>query len=57
MTSNLTTFNFGDSKINTFTIDGEPWFVAKDIALVLGYSDPTTAIRSHCRGCKGCTPS
>ena len=31
-------------------IDGEPWFVGKEIAEVLGYKDATTAIRSHCRG-------
>ncbi|MGE8318345.1 MAG: Bro-N domain-containing protein [Comamonas sp.] len=31
-------------------IDGEPWFVGKDVADALGYADPTTAMRSHCRG-------
>jgi prophage antirepressor-like protein len=30
--------------------DGEPWFVANDAAKILGYADPTTAVKSHCRG-------
>ncbi|GAB1537074.1 hypothetical protein ADMFC3_27050 [Geovibrio sp. ADMFC3] len=30
--------------------DGAPWFVAKDVAEVLGYKDTTNAIKAHCRG-------
>jgi prophage antirepressor-like protein len=33
--------------IRTITIDGEPWFVGKDIALALGYSDTAKAIKAH----------
>lgn len=33
--------------IRTLTIDGEPWFVGKDIAKVLGYSDTDQALRKH----------
>lgn len=29
--------------------DGEPWFVAKDVASILGYSNPQKAIRDHCK--------
>lgn len=29
--------------------DGEPWFVATDIAKALGYERPNDAIRSHCK--------
>ena len=29
--------------------DGEPWFVGKDIASALGYSNTTEAIRTHCK--------
>ena len=36
---------FGE--IRTVTIDGEPWFVGKDVALALGYSNPQKAIRDH----------
>ena len=30
--------------------NGEPWFIAKDVASVLGYTDTTQAIRKHCKG-------
>lgn len=29
---------------------GEPWFIAKDVATVLGYANPQEAIREHCKG-------
>jgi len=29
--------------------DGEPWFVAKDVAEVLGYTNPQKAVRDHCK--------
>lgn len=35
---------------------GEPWFVAKDVAVALGYKEPGNAIRSHCRGGAKYTP-
>ena len=31
----------------TVTIDGEPWFVGKDIATALGYVKPENAIATH----------
>lgn len=33
--------------VRGLTIDGEPWLVGKDVALVLGYSNPQKAIRDH----------
>lgn len=36
---------FGE--IRTVTIDGEPWFVGKDVAQVLGYTDTNQAVRKH----------
>lgn len=30
-------FNYGAAVVRTVDVDGEPWFVAKDVALVLGY--------------------
>ena len=33
--------------IRTTMIDGEPWFVGKDVALSLGYAKPLGAIASH----------
>lgn len=29
---------------------GQPWFVAKDVAELLGYADTAKAIRTHCKG-------
>ncbi|WP_295092043.1 phage antirepressor KilAC domain-containing protein [Ruminococcus sp.] len=33
--------------IRTVCIDGEPWLVGKDVALILKYSNPQKAIRDH----------
>lgn len=37
--------DFGE--IRTVTIDGEPWFVGKDVAQVLGYQNPSKALADH----------
>lgn len=47
-TTAITTFNneeFGNMR--TLTIDGDPWFVGKDIAECLGYSNTKDALRKH----------
>ena len=36
---------FGD--VRTVIINGEPWFVAKDVATILKYTNPLKAIRDH----------
>ena len=36
---------FGE--IRTVTIDGEPWFVGKDVADTLEYTNTAKAIRDH----------
>lgn len=44
-TTAITTFNneeFGN--VRTLTIDGEPWFVGKDIAECLGYTNTRDAL-------------
>lgn len=38
---------FGE--IRTVIIDGEPWFVAKDIASILGYKDPKNTVKNRCK--------
>lgn len=50
MSTQLIPFSFESHSIRVIQIDGDPWFVGKDVAEVLGYKDPTTAIKSHCRG-------
>jgi len=43
-------FNFKGAEVRTVTgTDGEPRFVAKDVAEVLGYGDTNQAIRKHCK--------
>lgn len=34
-------------KVRVLVIDGEPWFVGKDVAGILGYSNPRDAISKH----------
>ena len=34
-------------EIRTLTINGEPWFVGKDVAKTLGYSNPSKAVMIH----------
>lgn len=41
----FTSAQFGD--IRALSLDGEPWFVGKDIAERLGYTNPLKAIRDH----------
>lgn len=43
-------FNFHGCTVRTVMIDGEPYFVARDVATVLGYADTTNAIKTHCKG-------
>lgn len=47
----LTTFNNPDfGNIRTLTVNGEPWFVGKDVAEILGYKEAAKAIREHVDG-------
>lgn len=43
----IQTFDFDGSGIRTLTIDEEPYFVGKDVAVVLGYSNPRKALIDH----------
>lgn len=36
-------------KIRVINISNEPWFVGKDIASILGYSDPSATISKKCK--------
>jgi anti-repressor protein len=46
-------FNFGNQAIRTLIADdGEPWFVAQDVADTLGYSNTRDAIARHCKAAK-----
>ena len=58
---NLVHPEFGE--LRTVEIDGEPWFVGKDVAMALGYSDTVNALKKHVfkedkmMGCQNATPS
>ena len=43
----LQIFNFEGKDIRTVIVDNQPWFVGKDLADVLGYSNPQKALRDH----------
>jgi prophage antirepressor-like protein len=51
--SELQIFNFKSSSVRVVTTEsGEVFFVAKDIAIALGYADTTKAIATHCKKAK-----
>ena len=44
----LKIFNNPDfGEVRTMSIDGEPWFVGKDVAAILGYAKPLNALATH----------
>ena len=42
-------FSLSSTPIRVQVINGEPWFVAKDAARILGYANPRKAIGDHCK--------
>ena len=40
-------FNFENNQVRVVEIEGEPWFVGKDVASVLGYSNSRKALLDH----------
>lgn len=45
MQNNLQVFNYNGAEVRTVIIDGDVWFVAKDVCDVLGLTNPTEAIK------------
>ncbi len=45
--NDLQIFNFKGNEVRTLTIDGEPYFVGKEVAEILGYERPDNAVRNH----------
>ena len=43
----LQVFNFENDNVRALEIDGIPYFVGKDVATTLGYTNPHKAIRDH----------
>ena len=48
--SNVIPFDFNGAPIRVVEGRGEPWFVAKDVADLLGYAKSRNAISAHCKG-------
>lgn len=44
---NIQLFKFEDQKVRTMTINEEPYFVGKDVATILGYSNSRKALIDH----------
>ena len=47
MDSNLQLFAFEGNEVRTLKIDDEPYFVGKDVANILGYSNTRKALQDH----------
>ena len=43
----LQNFNFSGQEVRIITINDEPWFVGKDVADILGYSNSRKALSDH----------
>ena len=43
----LQLFNFENQQVRTLSINDEPWFVGKDVADILGYTDLSRAVNQH----------
>ena len=48
--SSIIPFQFESATVRTVTVDGEPWFVGKDVAEALCYANHNDAINLHCKG-------
>ncbi len=47
MTNEIMNFEFDGNDVRTMQINGEAWFVGKDVATVLGYARTADAVRKH----------
>lgn len=46
-TTKVQVFKNEEFEVRTVEVDGEPWFVGKDVAVALGYVKPLNAIATH----------
>lgn len=52
----ISSYTFDGAAVRVSVIDGREWFVARDVALALGYAEPRRAIEQHCKGGAKYTP-
>lgn len=55
MSNDVVKFLFNDQPVRTLVVDNDPWFVASDVATVLGYSNPWKAVGDHCKAAQRIT--
>ncbi len=48
--TDIVPFDFEGAAVRVVEIGGEPWFVGKDVADRLGYTNPAKAMADHCKG-------
>lgn len=46
----MNVFAFDSQAVRVVIESSEPWFVGKDVAVVLGYVNPSDALTKHCKG-------
>jgi prophage antirepressor-like protein len=49
VSNHVTPFRFEQHDVRVVDVAGEPWFVASDVARVLGYARPNDAVNQHVR--------
>lgn len=54
--ADMNVFAFDSQAVRVVMESGEPWFVGKDVAVVLGYVNPSDALTKHCKGSRNATP-
>ena len=47
MKDKIQSFEFEGKEVKTLKINDEPWFVGKDLATILGYSNTRDALNKH----------
>jgi prophage antirepressor-like protein len=50
MNNQMIPFSFENKQVRMTLIDGQEWWVGKDVAESLGYKDTANAIKQHCKG-------
>lgn len=48
--NDLQIFSYESKQIRTVLINNEPWWVAKDVCDILGYTNSRKAVSDHCKG-------
>jgi prophage antirepressor-like protein len=50
MNNQIIPFDFENNPVRIMLIDGQEWWVARDVAVALGYKSPNRAFHLHCKG-------